>query len=304
MKTRLSWIALVGVALAGVVVSGQGARAEDAAKKASFSRDEEPYRDNAPANPRIQMLWRTTEDEPFGIWSVTLDGKDLRPVVAPSVLFSGEAQEVKSPVRSPNGRYIACRGFTKDNVQTRFLVDRKTRTVKTIMADAWGEAEFNWSPDSRHLYFYGGGSMWDYDVMKGTQRKMPFIGASKLRLVEGGKRFLAALMAGVEYRSLDGKLLSSKKLPKPAGGVVSISNSGKRIIYDTETTFVVSPATPEKQILEFDRAISSAVFTPDDSVIIAPSAGYLVRIDVVTGKIENMLPMSGNPMIDLTRTER
>lgn len=292
---------LLTMALVCVAGLARTTQAETNAKGAVFSREEEPYRENGPANPRIQMVWTPADEEPEAIWSATLDGKDLRPVVSPSVLLSGGIVRVESPVRSPDGRYIACRGFTADDVQTRFLVDRKTRTVKTLMTDAWGEAEFNWSPDSRHLYFYGGGDMWDYDLAKGAQKKMPFIRASKLRLVDGGRRFLAALRAGVEYRDLNGKLISKKDLPKPAGGVAAISNSGERILYlDGETAFVVVPGAPAKRIVEFESMAHSSIFTANDAAVIFPRDGYLVRMDLSTRKSENLLPLAGHPMSGLT----
>ncbi len=275
--------ALVAAAVAAMALGRhQAAVAEEAADPAQWNDlPEEPYVENAPANPRIQFVMQAPGRERREIWSISLDGKDVRRFMGADLLYSGDAQRIDDPVRSPDGRYIACRGFTGDDVQIRLLVDRKTRTAKTLMSDAWGEAEFTWSPDSRTLYFYGGGEMWRYEVRSGALKKMPFIRASKLRIVDGGRRFLAALKAGVEYRDLSGKLVSSWKLSKPAAAVAAISLDGRRILYDAPPrVFVVNPAVPGKKLAEFEEGFSSVTFGPDESSLFFVRRGNLTRLDI------------------------
>ena len=179
---------------------------------------EEPYDPKSAQEPRLQFIWQAPGQDRQGIWSTKLDGLDIRRTVAPDWLYSGEVRSLEqTPVRSPDGRYIACVGNDKAGNQLRYLIDRKARSVKTMAPNTNGAAHFNWTPDSRHVIFYGDFDLWDYEVETGTLKKLPMIYSTSLHLIDNGQR--TAAVTGIEEAKLaaphDGSILSGSGYGNP-----------------------------------------------------------------------------------------
>jgi hypothetical protein len=102
------------------------------------------------STPRIQFTWAKPglgeyyTDE--GIWSMRLDGSDIREVVSPEVLFNRpRLNSIKSRSampRSPNNRYIAVALGNKNKI-----IDLETKEVIEL-SPAKYTPYFQWMPDS------------------------------------------------------------------------------------------------------------------------------------------------------------
>ncbi len=211
--------------------------------------DEVPGDPKSFDQPRLQFRWTAPGETKQSIWSIKIDGSDLRRAAGPDLLFSGEARSLYStPVRSPDGRYIAVAGEDADDDLVRVLVDLRTRRVRT-MAHGIGVPYFNWTPDSRHVLFYADVRLWDYDVEKGTLTKLPMIYSSGLRLVDGGRRFLAIHEDALEYYDRAGRKLERIPLPfRIQPDTWSISPDGSHIATFVDGKLVIFPIRDPRNV--------------------------------------------------------
>jgi len=105
------------------------------------------------STPRVQFTWAKpglSDYKDVGIWSMRLDGSDIREVVSPELLFStggGVIQTNWSMPRSPNNRYIAVK-LGKQNL----IIDLETKKVIELSRNMdW--PSFQWLPDSSSLLY-------------------------------------------------------------------------------------------------------------------------------------------------------
>ena len=105
------------------------------------------------STPRVQFTWARpglSDYKDIGIWSMRLDGSDIREVVSPELLFStggGVIQTNWSMPRSPNNRYIAVK-LGKQNL----IIDLETKKVIELSRNMdW--PSFQWLPDSSSLLY-------------------------------------------------------------------------------------------------------------------------------------------------------
>lgn len=118
------------------------------------------------AHPRAQFSWQAPGRDMATIWSMRLDGTDLRETVdeelmdipTPGALVGGGSYK-----RSDSGRYLAItrvRGFN----QERRIIDLETRQVDVIPSDAAGGAGYMWLND--HIVLFRDASpLKAYDVL-------------------------------------------------------------------------------------------------------------------------------------------
>jgi hypothetical protein len=302
-KLGVAWCCVFTVVVTGAATSCR--KPSPAQRERSWTLPEEQYQENGSRDPRVQLVWQSPGQDRPGIWSSSLDGQDVRPAVSQDLLFSGEAQTLaETPVRSPNGRYIACSGYSKEKDRVAFLVDRKTRTVKTIMDEPSVDPAFVWSPDSRHVLFFCGSDRWDYDVETGEATKRAYISARQLVFADGGKQIMAVAKEGIEYWDLSGKLLKRETWPYPLSGVDAVSSDGKRALLSSYGhSFVVEVAHPEKRLFERDRSFVAVTFGPDDGSLFYLENG-LQRLDYASGKHASLGAFPGHEISDITLTER
>ncbi|WP_316858009.1 hypothetical protein [uncultured Cohaesibacter sp.] len=94
------------------------AAAEKVEKKPVFEfAGEEIYGDpEIFSTPRLQFAWRAPGLKSKELWSMRLDGSDLRRVVKAALLYSKNATAIShDPVRSPDNRYIVLSMFTSEH---------------------------------------------------------------------------------------------------------------------------------------------------------------------------------------------
>lgn len=281
----LSVAVLAGLGCRKPAAPQRAAEAAAPAERAWSSTPEEAFDPSAKPEPRVQFVWQAPDQKRPGIWSVSLDGKDLRQVVKPELLYGGAAQAIETPVRSPDGRWIVCKAFDKDDNGLRILIDRKTRTVKT-MAEALGPTGFTWTPDSKHVMFYGERGPVDYDVDAGTLAELPPFYSERFHLVDGGQRILAVNHEGFAYYDLAGKSLRQPSGPIEYSGINSISRDGRRVLFTRpDEHFVVEVEQPGKQIVLGDLGTWDVTFGPRGEDLYFFSDGTLRRLEIATRKL-------------------
>jgi hypothetical protein len=112
---------------------------------------------------RLQFAWVKPGDKEneTSLWSMRLDGSDLRQVASKELLDdpTNGAIDSRFPiVRSPNNRYVAFAVKTCFSCSERRILDLETKEV--IVAPMGGnEPDFQWMPDSKSIVFNAEGLM-------------------------------------------------------------------------------------------------------------------------------------------------
>jgi hypothetical protein len=255
--------------------------------------------------PRLQFAWAAPGEPKDSIWSMKTDGTDMRRAAGPELLYSGEAKFLVAltPVRSPNGRYIACAGSDPDG-DLRFLVDLKEKKVRTMMKGG-GKALFAWTPDSKQVLFYTDMDLYQYTVASGKLEKLPMIYSKRLVIIDGGKRILALRSDAIEYLDRHGKKLKRVMLPErlrkdplvggtgednfiaPDGRTFALTPNGKRRV-------VVNIDNLEKPLYEDDDWYFESAFSPNGKTLYTIIA-RVTALDLASGRTTRIaqLPQGG-----------
>lgn len=240
---------------------------------------------------RLQFVWIPRGEKAESIFTLGTDGGHIRRVVRPEVLFSGEAKSIEQyPVRSPNRRYLACAGEDAQSDELRFLVDLETRTVRTMLK-ATNPTDFTWTPDSRRVLFWGDNKLWEYDVETGALTQLPPMGPLGLRLVDGGRHFVALRDHAVELRDPSGKVLKRVPVNYRLDVRHAISDDGRFVALSDVRFTVVDLEKPDTPLFTTADAISSVAFDPAGGRLYYFTDG-LNALDLATGAVTNlgMLP--------------
>jgi hypothetical protein len=241
------------------------------------------------SQPRLQFVWRAPDEERDSIFSVRLDGTDIRRVAGPELLYSGEAKWLsQTPVRSPDRRYIACVGDDADREQLRFLVDLKTSTVRSMMK-TYGAVHFNWTPDSRHVLFYGDIKLWDFDVETGKVTQLPMIYSSGLHLVEDGRHFVAIRDSAIERYDRSGRKLRTVPLPFKTSDHHALSADGRLVAFNLGSELlIISTDKPDQPLFRGAESLLFSAFAPDGSILYYFSGNDLKALHVASGRVDDL----------------
>ena len=180
------------------------------------------------STPRIQFYWHSREDAGNdSIWSMRLDGSDLREVVSAKLLDTPKEGSLKydSPiVRSPDNRYIAFTATTCYECAERRIIDLETKEV--IIADvARYRAHFQWMPDSKSVLFLADGLV-HYDLIsrKGVNITNRFKTEGYWNywaLLDNGKKLIASIAKSGESNGYIFDFKTGKQIKKIKGWYIS-----------------------------------------------------------------------------------
>jgi hypothetical protein len=238
--------------------------------------------------PRLQFIWAPPGEERDTIWSMKLDGSDLRRAAGSEVLYAGDVQRILSssaPIRSPDGRYIACAAEDANDDELQVLLDLKARKTRTLFKGR-GHAHFTWTPDSRQLVFYAEIKLWQFDVESSSLTRLPMIYSQGLLLVEGGTQFVAVGDRAIEHYSRSGKLLRSIALPfAPDWKLHAASSDGRTFLLQVGTQSVIVTAnTSVHELMRDDVFRPHAVFGPDNRTLYYSPGSPTMALDVASGR--------------------
>ncbi len=157
------------------------------------------------STPRIQFIAYVmgVDDERKKLWSMRKDGSDRRLVADYYEMFGG-AGVVHKPLRSPDNRYVAL--SLDDGEFFRGIIDLKEQKAIRIVKGG-GYPHFNWTSDSKELYFYSDGKLMHYFMDTGELKQERTIYSIGLFLLPDDQTFLAMKNDGYWLHKLDGSVI-------------------------------------------------------------------------------------------------
>lgn len=163
------------------------------------------------STPRVQFTAEMQGDSKFkrsenrSLWSMRLDGSDVRLVADEELLNYKDGGISHTPIRSPNNRYVALSLSDADDNFFRAIIDLKEQK-KWIISEGGGPPHFNWTSDSENLIFYTDGDHYNYNIPSKTLSERPIIHSRGLFLLPDDKQFLAFKGNGYYIHSFEGDL--------------------------------------------------------------------------------------------------
>lgn len=148
---------------------------------------------------RLQFSWVKPGDDSISesLWSMRLDGSDLRQVASYQLLDTPTAGtlDARFPiVRSPNNRYVAFAVRTCFSCSERRILDLETKEV--IVAPMGGNNPgFQWMPDSKSIVFNAEGLMhYNLETRKGEYIRSRFRDDNwgPWHLIDNGKKIIVS----------------------------------------------------------------------------------------------------------------
>jgi WD40 repeat protein len=253
-------------------------------------------------SPRIQFTWRSYKEDERRIWSIKLDGSDLRRVLPNELLFKNGHSISAKPVRSPDNRYLVVSMFS-DGPILKELFDLKTKTVKTIATGGF-QPNFQWTPDSKKIIFVLDGYMMEYNLDTGKLKYRKAIFSHGFYLTKDGKRFYAVKSKGFDIYNFNGGLIKSVEF---TDGIVhmhhSVSADGKYMLYyRLHKSYIVKTEDPREPIfVDEDRwHFTDSVFSPDNKYFYY-GPGTIKKVNIATKAKETIFEAdSGYSVSDLT----
>lgn len=109
--------------------------------------------------PRFQFQSRFGSREKYEIWSMKIDGSDIRLVLSAEELYrDGFSHLSQHMSRSPDGRYVALVQKPDEGNNARVLYDLKTRERTVMVKNSAVVPSIRWTEDSKQVLFYS----WSY----------------------------------------------------------------------------------------------------------------------------------------------
>jgi hypothetical protein len=183
---------------------------------------------------RLQFSWVKQGDKKTdkSLWSMRLDGSDLRQVASYQLLDTptAGALDARFPiVRSPNNRYVAFAVRTCPNCSENRILDLETKEV--IVAPMGGNNPgFKWMPDSKSIVFNAEGLMhYNLETRKGEHIRSRFRDDNwgSWHLIDNGKKIIVSL--NEKRYTYD---FNSGELLKEQNGMFGSNIHGNYLSYD------------------------------------------------------------------------
>ncbi len=237
--------------------------------------------------PRLQFVWKSSEEEKWGIWSIKVDGTDLRRVLPNGLLYTNGHSVSATPVRSPDNRYLIVSMFS-DGPILKELFDLKTKTVKTIATGGF-KPNFQWTPDGKRIIFVLDGWIKEYNLETGKLTGRNMMRGKGFYLTKDGKKFYAVTSKGFDVYSFQGKLLKSVEFTKGISHLDhTVSLDGKFLLYYRyPKTYIVNTNAPKEPIfVDQDKwSYKNSVFDPGNEYFYyAP--GTVEKVNIQTKEKE------------------
>ncbi|THB68719.1 MAG: hypothetical protein D6B27_02015 [Gammaproteobacteria bacterium] len=208
---------------------------EDLSNKASYDM------------PRLQFTKETDPMELERIWSIKIDGTDLRQVVSYDTLYKTYEDQAGLDIlsRSPNNRYIVMTFRNKDMRHHNIVIyDLKTKKITRLPTDnvtGYGGYYYNWKPDSSGFFFSLSSSTYFHSLVTGKTKQLPLKYRCHIRLFVDEKLACGGYEKGkYTYAFVDtnGRISSSFKIPTEKnigfGRYTKLDIDGQYFIYSLE----------------------------------------------------------------------
>lgn len=253
------------------------------------------------SEPRVQFVWRkqlakpTDEDLSHYVFSMKLDGSDIRIVAGPEILFPEGSGTIgfSSIGRSRNNRYLAYYdGFY-------YLLDLQTKERTRMTNKRSNGYPILWAGDNNTVYFQGKRGMKQYNVPAKTLKPLLKHGKEEFfpwpRFILDNGTALAYVYKGLHKLDTNGNLIETIQAPicdkkNAKGGYWLVndwmqlySSCGKRFIYSINDKRTISLG---KDIDNFYNDENNTAFSPYDldAYHITRNDSKLAKTNVVTKK--------------------
>ncbi|WP_180140203.1 hypothetical protein [Desulfoluna butyratoxydans] len=258
------------------------------------------------SEPRLQFVWQAPTEEKYTIWSTRLDGSDLRRVLPPDLLFAKDGVIFHLPIRSPDNRYLAVSLDSNEVMGTiKMLFDLKEKTATELGRGAY-VPDFQWTSDSRFLYYYNDDGFWKYDVKSKTNHDTPVIYSSGLFILNDD-RFVSLHHDYYEVYSKERKKLFEKSINYGviAHSFQTVANDGSMIFCvvggkEQPFSIIFNLNNPEKVYYKAaDTIYSSPAFDLSNKRLYF-SNGSVEYLDIKTKKETQVFTLPGGTIAHLS----
>ena len=183
---------------------------EDLSNKASYDM------------PRLQFTKETDPMELERIWSIKIDGTDLRQVVNYDTLYKTYEDQAGLDIlsRSPNNRYIVMTFRNKDMRHHNIVIyDLKTKKMTRLPTDdvtGYGGYYYNWKPDSSGFFFSLSSNTYFHSLVTGKTKELPLKHRCYIELFVNNMLACDGYEKGKYHSafvSLDGSIINGFKIP-------------------------------------------------------------------------------------------
>lgn len=124
------------------------------------------------STPRIQFTAVFPGTKKTAIWSMRLDGTDVRLAAELDLIYGGGAEKLfNRPVRSPDNRYVAVVLESDEKGFSRYLLDLKGKK-RIKIRDGGGKPTFIWTSDSQSVIFHTDQNMYRYYLNTGQLEEL------------------------------------------------------------------------------------------------------------------------------------
>ncbi|WP_250654792.1 hypothetical protein [Alkalimarinus coralli] len=238
--------------------------------------------------PRIQFAMSAPGEKRDTIWSIKTDGTDLRQAVNNQRL-RGETDAVFNhpPVRSPDNRYIAISMMTSEGLEKQ-LIDLKSNT-KITFAKGGGIPLFQWTSDSKEVFFHMDQNLWRYHVDRKTMTKEVKIGYQGTYYLRDKDQFFVVQKDGFEWFDRQGESIKKVVLNTKWGLKEwhQLSADGELFVYNQKRgikSYVIKTAYPSDIILDTKFRGDLGSFSKNGKQIYFRHGGFIATLDVPTGE--------------------
>ncbi len=239
---------------------------------------------------RLQFVWKPKGEKTVSVWTMNLDGTDLRRVIEPEKMLYDDVEHLNSTIkRSPNRRYLAYANFSLTlGKSDKNIIDLKTKEIIKLGSDSSGSVFF-WSYDGKQLFFLKRFKFHSYNIetKKITTLSKRFYAQGLTALLDG-KTIIGYTGKGVAYYDYDGKYLNSvnlKRVKEQVGNIKSITTTGSHILHINSSKYwlheLINTPTLVKSA-NIPSPINSSIFVmhDDSNSVYMPLRWGIVRFDL------------------------
>jgi len=223
---------------------------------------------------RLQFVWQPKGEKTVSVWTIKLDGSDLRRVIeAEKMLYNGAARLNSVIKRSPNRRYLAyANDGDSHQVVDKNIIDLKTGKIIKLGTDSSGSVFF-WSADGKFLFFVMEFKFHRYSIenKKITTLSKRFR-VSELTALSDGDSVIGHYDSGIAYYNYNGKFLKEIEvngLKKLRGGIRSIAGSGSHLLLLYSNKYYLYKLGEKPELIkshEFPSVFNSSLFVLHNNV--------------------------------------
>ncbi len=263
--------------------------------------------------PRFQFQGYLEGREQKEIWSIKIDGSDLRLVLSAEELYHGGFSYLSPHMsRSPDGRYVALVQKPDEGSNARVLYDLKTRKRTVMVKNSAIIPSIRWTQDSKKVLFYSWSQkdsksyLYEFDVNDKKLSKGPEVHSYEFYPIKNDSEFIAITKQGFARYNWAGKKLSEVKLVEQMDTWEhAISRNGELMIYQSNKPIdpakIIKLDEPDKKVLLVKDRASNFMFDFKGENLYYKGFKGIFKIDLKTNAKSKIIePLGYMGMLNLS----